>query len=792
VSKSLSLRTRLVRSFTLFGMTPVLLFGLLVAAGDYAVRVNHGSEVLEAVGLAAKEELSNYLASHRGAVSQVADRLSAAHAGGQPPTAAEVGEALKQARGAFPGFLTMLATDGDGIVVAGSPTRLPNGDHYPWAGVDVSDRRYFQVPRLTGRPFLSGVFVGRGFGNDLLCAVSAPVVADDGRLLGVVQGAIRLDGLERLMRAAASQPGVEMMVVDPAAHVAFASAAVPFSPSQSVRDEGWFNSGTHAQARFIDRRLLGAPFGDTMVFEVDTLDGWHVVVMTSRWHLLQRTLIDIGVLLLLVGLVSVVAAAVGQLQARQVVGPLIQLGQRLDSLSLENEPTVALDRSQQIELARLEDAFARMADRVRQSWDRLQDEFATEALLRDELARSIAARKTLDAELSIASEIQKSMVPNPATLGAETPAFDLDALLEPARAVGGDFYDVIAVDEQYTCFYIGDVSDKGVAAALFMARVSTFLEVAARRGEPPGKLLSVVARQIARDNPSEMFATVLCGVIDNGIGTLSLASAGHDPPIVQRADGRIEQPPMETGPALGFDAAGVYPEWHLRLRPGDGIVCYTDGLSEAASPDGAEFGAEGIVEALRASTGQRAAGILAAVTGAVRAHLDGSPPQDDLTLLCLRRPPAAQPARAPAPPPIELEMPNRLSMLPVLSAALDAALVEARVPESVRMDVTLVLEEVLSNTVRHGYPADARDTIRVTARRDGARLHLRFDDGGVAWDPLAHDLPDVDEAIEDREIGGLGVLLVRQLSETAHYERRDGRNQLSLVIRLDVEAEAHA
>ncbi len=792
MSQPLSLRKRLVRTFTLFGMVPVLLFGVLAAAGDYAVRVNHGSEVLEAVGLAAQEELSSYLSSHRGAVSQVADRLAAAHAAGPAPAPAEVARALQQARAAFPGFLTMLATDGDGIVVAGSPTRLPTGEHYQWAGVDVSDRRYFQAPKLNGRPFLSGVFVGRGFGNDLLCAVSAPMVTDDGRLLGVVQGAIRLEGLERLMRAASSQPGVEMMVVDPAANVAFASAGVPFIAPQSVRDEGWFNSGLHAETRFIDRRLANAPFGDTMVFEIDTDDGWHVVVMTSRWHLLQRTLIDIALLLLLVMLVSLVAGFLGQVQARQVVGPLDQLGRRLDSLSLENEPTVALQRSPQIELARLEDAFARMADRVRQSWDRLQDEFATEALLRDELARSIAARKTLDAELSIASEIQKSMVPNPATLGAETPAFDLDALLEPARAVGGDFYDVIAVDEQYTCFYIGDVSDKGVAAALFMARVSTFLEVAARRGEPPGKLLSVVARQIARDNPSEMFATVLCGVIDNGIGTLSLASAGHDPPMVMRADGRIEQPPMETGPALGFDADADYPEWHLRLRPGDGVLCYTDGLSEAAAPDGSEFGADGIAEALRASTGTPAAGILSAVTTAVRAHLAGSPPQDDLTLLCLRRPAAVAAAREPSTPPIELEMPNRITMLPVLSAALDAALLEAAVPERVRLDVTLVLEEVLSNTVRHGYPAEARDTIRVTARRDGKRLHLRFDDGGVAWDPLAHDLPDVDQSIEDREIGGLGVLLVRELSESAHYERRDGRNQLSLVMRLDVETEAHA
>jgi serine phosphatase RsbU (regulator of sigma subunit)/anti-sigma regulatory factor (Ser/Thr protein kinase) len=778
----------MVRALIGFGVVPVLGFGLLVAAGDYYMRLRHGGEVIEAVGLAAAEELALYLAAHRGAVAQLADRLGDSGM----PVAAErssaLSEALQRTRAAFPGFLTMLVADPAGIVVAGSPTRLPDGSVYAWAGVSVSDRRYFQAPVMTGRTFVSGIFVGRGFGEDLLCAASAPIVATNGTLLGVVQGAIELESLSRLLRAAASQPGMEMMIIDPAANVAFATPGVPFAPPQSIRGEGWFDQPGSASARFIDRQLGNVPFGDTLAFEVDTPDGWHVVTMTSRWHLLSRTLVDIGVLLLLVAIVATAAVMLGRIHSRRIIDPLKKLGRRLDSLSLETGPSQLEVRSGERELALLEDAFARMAQRIDHGWNQLQQELSTEARLRDELATSIAERQTLEAELSIASGIQMSMVPSPASLAAESPLLDLCAMLEPARAVGGDFYTVISVDAQYTCFYVGDVSDKGVAAALFMARISTFLEVAARRGEPPGKLLSVVARQITRDNPSEMFATVLCGVIDTGIGTVSLASAGHDPPAVLRADGRIECVPMETGPALGFDADAEYPEWHLRLRPGDAVLCYTDGLSEAADPELREFGVDGIVEVLKDAPGCTAAQIMQRLTEAVRAHLAGVPAHDDLTVLCLRRPGAVA-APLPLPSAIELQMPNRLAVLPVLSAALDDALSAEGVPERVRLEVTLVLEEVLSNTVRHGYPGDSRDTIRVSAQRHEDRLHLRFDDGALAWNPLEHELPDVDLPIEEREVGGLGVMLVRELSESVHYERRDGRNQLSLVIRLDTAEE---
>jgi serine phosphatase RsbU (regulator of sigma subunit)/anti-sigma regulatory factor (Ser/Thr protein kinase) len=791
VSQSFSIHQRLVRAFTAFGMLPVLAFGTVMALADYHVRLGHGADVVEAVGRASAAQLSMFLDLHTGAVHQLADRLADHGPDAYPPPDAELLEALARTRGSFPGFLTMLATDAEGVLVAGFPTRLSDGQSYRWTGIDVRDRAYFRVPRVTGKPYLSGVFVGRGFGNDLLAAVSAPMVTRDGTMLGVVQGAIRLEGLDELLRAAAAQPGVELMVVDPARRVAFATSGAPLAPMDAIADDRWIHRDTSDVARFVPERLDSAPIGDTLAYEHDTTQGWHVVAMVSRWHLLERTLTDVGLVLIMLVMTFSAAHIAGRIQSARVVEPLRELGRRLDSLSLVEVPAVPAERSHAHELATVEDAFARMAGRMAAAWQRLQDDIATEAMLRDELARSIAVRRTLDAELGIAGEIQRAMVPATAVLREGVGGVEFAALLEPARAVGGDFYNVIALDARYSCFYVGDVSDKGVAAALFMVRVATLLEIAARGGDPPGEVLSQVARQIARDNPSDMFATVLCGVFDSRTGAVSLASAGHEAPVLLAFDGRIERPLVETGPALGFDPDSHYPVSHLRLRSGDTLACFTDGLTEAPDAHGHALGDEGIDAALAGGQSLPPAVLIARLADATRAGAQAAGPHDDLTLLLLRRGAEVQPA-AVTPGTLPLEMPNRLAVLPVLTAALDHALAEEGVPESLRHDVTLVTEEVLSNVVRHGYADGERDTIRVLARCEDGRLHLAFEDGGQPFNPLEHEMPDLDLPLDEREIGGLGVLLVRELSESIHYERAAGRNRLSLVIRLDATEEAHA
>jgi sigma-B regulation protein RsbU (phosphoserine phosphatase) len=250
-----------------------------------------------------------------------------------------------------------------------------------------------------------------------------------------------------------------------------------------------------------------------------------------------------------------------------------------------------------------------------------------------EIERMARSRQKLESELSIARDIQLAMLPPAPTLHADGHSLQAHALLEPAKAVGGDFYTFFVRDERVLWFVIGDVSDKGVPAALFMARAMTVLEVATSLGGTPDKALRVAAARLVEGNDTCMFATVLCGAIDAGTGDVVLASAGHEAPVLLHADGRREYLDVPTGPPLGVDIADSYPLWRGRLQPGDALVAYTDGISEALDGGHNAFGTERLLAALPASADAR--GLCEVLVAAAHGFADGAAQSDDITVLAL-------------------------------------------------------------------------------------------------------------------------------------------------------------
>ncbi len=251
----------------------------------------------------------------------------------------------------------------------------------------------------------------------------------------------------------------------------------------------------------------------------------------------------------------------------------------------------------------------------------------------NEIEQMAAARQKLDSELSIAREIQLAMLPHDRTLARRHRSLCAQAMLEPAKAVGGDFYCFFERDGHALWFAIGDVSDKGVPAALFMARSITVLEIAAGRAATPAQALRDSATRLAQNNDACMFATVLCGVIDLDSGALSLASAGHEPPLLRRADGSAEFVALASGPPLGIETDAVYEVWHGMLQPGDALVAYTDGITEAFDAQLQAFGSERLRQTVRECADPSR--MCACVTAAAHAFAGGAPQSDDLTVLAL-------------------------------------------------------------------------------------------------------------------------------------------------------------
>ncbi len=245
-----------------------------------------------------------------------------------------------------------------------------------------------------------------------------------------------------------------------------------------------------------------------------------------------------------------------------------------------------------------------------------------------------AARQKLESELAIARDIQQAMLPPGRVIDRDDRHLEIWAQLEPAKTVGGDFYSFFDSSDGRLWFAIGDVSDKGIPAALFMARTVTVLEIAARSGTSPAQVLAEASSRLVERNDTCMFTTVLFGRVDPRTGELVLASAGHDPPLLHFADGRCEAVPVETGPPLGFEASVDFPEWHGRLAPGATLLAYTDGITEAFDSQQEAFGLSRVCAALEsgASAQDQCLGLIARV----HAFAHPAAQSDDLTVLAMR------------------------------------------------------------------------------------------------------------------------------------------------------------
>ncbi len=399
----------------------------------------------------------------------------------------------------------------------------------------------------------------------------------------------------------------------------------------------------------------------------------------------------------------------------------------------------------------------------------------------EEIADMGAARSRIEREFSVAREIQLAMLPSGGRFEADDAHLELHGLLQPATAVGGDFFNLFERDGDAVWFVIGDVSDKGVPAALFMARTMTVLEVAAQLGGSPGKALKEAAKHLVAGNDTCMFATVLCGVIELRTGALSLASAGHEPPVLLHADGRREFLPVPSEEPLGVAVADDYPVWRGRLLPGDTLFTYTDGITEAFDRGNEAFGAQRMLDALDPTLDAKAQ--CQRVVDAANSFAGDAPQSDDITVLTLR---FKRDARAQERVTVRayLRAPLPENAVSQFITEIDAGLAGHGLPATLMHDLHLVVEEVTCNVFSHGQVRGRDPALELLVSVDSQRLCMEFRDDGRPFDPLSQPAPDLDADIGDRPIGGLGVHLVRELAEEVAYSRDDHHNVLRVVLHI--------
>ena len=246
------------------------------------------------------------------------------------------------------------------------------------------------------------------------------------------------------------------------------------------------------------------------------------------------------------------------------------------------------------------------------------------------MAEQIVRQRRQQAEMASAAAIQRAMLPSGLPTSLIEGRFDIHIQIKPAREVGGDFYDIIPLDENRIAITVGDVCGKGIPAALFMAVTQTVMRVVVRSGEELGAKIAAANERLVAGNEQMMFATMFCGVLDVRSGTLTYCNCGHNPPlVVRRAGGPYERLPAGNPPLGIMDTLVCVPK-SIELAPGDLLFLYTDGVTEAEDPQAAQFGMERLQKAISEVAECSASKLVENVMARVAEFAKGAPQSDDI------------------------------------------------------------------------------------------------------------------------------------------------------------------
>ena len=369
-------------------------------------------------------------------------------------------------------------------------------------------------------------------------------------------------------------------------------------------------------------------------------------------------------------------------------------------------------------------------------------------------------------ELKMATDIQLAALPNVFPPFPDETSFDIWASMDTAKEVGGDFYDFYFTGSDRVLFLVADVSGKGVPAAMFMMRAKALIKSVAQTGKQIGQVFEEANDALCEGNSSNTFVTVWAGELNVRTGHVSYVNAGHNPPIV-RLGGKVEYLRSRPSLVLGAMAGARYRVNELQLEPGDEIYLYTDGIVEQHNAAGELFGDDRLLATV-AGCDKRRDGLLSTVIADVRRHAAGAEQADDCTQLVMRYRGESE----------TFSCEYKPTMEDLAKASADLAKALEGVPDDCANIMMVASDEIFANIVRYSGATDWTLTVERTHHPDGVRLVIT--DNGKPFDPLSHRDPDTTLCADDREVGGLGILIVKKTMSPVVYRRNNDRNILTM------------
>jgi len=491
---------------------------------------------------------------------------------------------------------------------------------------------WYQIPRELGKLEWSEPYFNEGAGNILISTCSLPFYKESNgtkQLQGIVGSDVSLDALTELISS------VKILKAGYAALLTRNGVILAHPMKDAIMNETFFSIAEARQdsyLRELGRKMIRGESGfvhyqslvgftSWMYYAPIPSTGWTLAVVFPEAELLENvrklsmTMAAMG----FGGILLLTLAVIGI--ARAIIRPLQMLTAATDQVASGNFDVALPTVRSNDEVGILTRDFQAMQASLKEYIKNLTE--------------TTAAKERIQSELKVATNIQASLLPRIFPPFPDHPEFDIYASMVPAKEVGGDFYDFFFIDEKNLCFLIADVSDKGVPAALYMMVAKTLLKTEGQRLGEPDKMLNSVNRILASDNETCMFTTVFCAILDITTGEVRFANAGHNPPLIIDSAG-VRYLSLKPGLMLGAMTETVYATERFTLEKEGILFLYTDGVTEAKSPEDELYGEEQLLKALQAVPQEGLANLIHCISSEVAHHAGGAPQSDDITMLAIR------------------------------------------------------------------------------------------------------------------------------------------------------------
>ena len=423
--------------------------------------------------------------------------------------------------------------------------------------------------------------------------------------------------------------------------------------------------------------------------------------------------------------------------------------------------------------------------------------------------------KRIERELDLARNVQLSMLPgSEQDENSDDDRHELAPFLLPAKEVGGDFYDFFKIDNDHLCVVIGDVSGKGVAAALFMMVARIILRTTTKNLKSIVDAFNRTNFALAKRNKLNMFVTVWAGIIDLRTGHIDFASAGHNPPAVRHSDGSVEFIKSKAGLVMAAMEETIYKPQTYDLKKGDTLFLYTDGVTEATNTNDVLFGDSRLLATLKMGGERSTADTCTLVKKEIDNFVQDAPQFDDITMLAIKFNGIDEPVWERYEKTIDVADDNKgelksfvegiltpmdgakkvqmqdawdryekiVDVIPenqdILTAFVEGILAPMDGSMKSQMQINIAIDEIYSNIVK--FSGATQVTLIVEIRKATLTARLTFIDNGKPYDPIKQADPDITLPAEEREIGGLGIFIVKKTMDSVSYRRNGDNNELAI------------